>query len=92
GAPRPFPTPGYPWVPILFTLAGVGIVINLFFTETRDALLCSAILAAGVPVYLLWSAADRRRAVRSAAAAAVTVAGRPTAAPGAAAASEEPPA
>jgi APA family basic amino acid/polyamine antiporter len=60
-APRPFPTPGYPWVPIVFTLAGAGIVGNLFFTETRDALLGAAIITAGVPVYFLWRAAGRRR-------------------------------
>jgi APA family basic amino acid/polyamine antiporter len=56
-APRPFPTPGYPWVPLVFTLFGAGIVINLFFTATRDALLGTAIIAAGVPVYLFWRAA-----------------------------------
>jgi APA family basic amino acid/polyamine antiporter len=60
-APRPFPTPGYPWVPLVFTLVGAGIVANLFVTSTRDALLGSAIIAAGVPVYYLWRAAGRRR-------------------------------
>ena len=48
-------------MPIVFTLAGAGIVGNLFFTETRDALLGAAIVAAGVPVYFLWRAAGRRR-------------------------------
>jgi APA family basic amino acid/polyamine antiporter len=61
-APRPFPTPGYPWVPIVFSLVGVGIVINLFFTEAHDAWLGSAVLAAGVPVYYYWRAVGRRRA------------------------------
>ena len=46
-APRPFPTPGYPWVPLLFTLAGAGIVLNIFFTDTRNALIGTAIFAAG---------------------------------------------
>lgn len=57
-APRPFPTPGYPWIPILFTLAGAGIVINIFFTDPGNALMGVAIFALGVPVYFLW----RRRA------------------------------
>jgi APA family basic amino acid/polyamine antiporter len=61
-AARPFPTPGYPWVPILFTLAGAGIVLNLFYASPADALLGTAILAAGVPAFLLWRAAGRRRA------------------------------
>jgi len=63
-APRPFPTPGYPWVPLVFSLFGAGIVLNLFFTETRDALLGTAILAAGVPVYLLWRAHALRQTRR----------------------------
>jgi basic amino acid/polyamine antiporter, APA family len=55
-APRPYPTPGYPWVPLLFTLAGAGIVINLFFTGLSDALAGTAVLALGVPVYFFWRA------------------------------------
>jgi APA family basic amino acid/polyamine antiporter len=53
-APRPYPTPGYPWVPLLFTLAACGIVLNTFFADTRNALIGTAIFAAGVPVYFLW--------------------------------------
>ncbi|HEV8582512.1 MAG TPA: amino acid permease [Thermoanaerobaculia bacterium] len=53
-APRPFPTPGYPWIPILFTLAGAGIVVNIFFTDTYNALIGTAIFALGVPVYFVW--------------------------------------
>src|SRR5215218_3398547 len=54
GAPRPFPTPGYPWIPILFALAGAGIVINTFFTDPRNALVGTGIFALGVPVYYYW--------------------------------------
>jgi len=53
-APRPRPTPGYPWVPLLFTLAGAGIVVNIFFTGLRDALAGTAVLLLGIPVYFLW--------------------------------------
>jgi APA family basic amino acid/polyamine antiporter len=60
-APRPVPVPGYPWVPILFSLAGAGIVFNIFFTEPRNALMGSAIIALGVPVFLLWRAFGSRR-------------------------------
>lgn len=59
-APRPYPVPGYPWVPLLFALAGAGIVINLFFTSWRDTLAGSVVLALGVPVYWLWRRAGRR--------------------------------
>jgi len=61
GAARPYPTPGYPWVPLLFILAGAGIVINLFFTGLSDALAGTAVLALGVPIYFLWRAYGRRR-------------------------------
>jgi APA family basic amino acid/polyamine antiporter len=53
-SPRPFPVPLYPLVPILFTLAGLGIVINIFFTDTRNALMGTAIFLLGVPVYFYW--------------------------------------
>ncbi|PYQ14034.1 MAG: hypothetical protein DMH00_02755 [Acidobacteria bacterium] len=53
-APRPFPTPLYPWIPLLFTMAGAGIVLNLFITDPRNALMGSAIILLGVPIYFLW--------------------------------------
>ena len=53
-APRPFPVPAYPWVPLLFILAGLGIVLNIFFTDTRNALIGTAIFLLGVPVYYFW--------------------------------------
>lgn len=53
-APRPFPVPGYPVVPLLFILAGAGIVLNTFFADTRNALIGTAIFLLGVPVYYFW--------------------------------------
>lgn len=53
-APRPFAAPLYPWIPLLFIAFGVGIVVNLFITQARSALVGSAILAVGVPVFLAW--------------------------------------
>lgn len=60
-AARPYPTPGYPWVPVLFSLFGAGIVINLFFAEARDAWLGTAVLLAGIPAYFLWRRFAPRR-------------------------------
>jgi len=60
-SPRPYPVPAYPWVPLAFTLVGLGIVINVFFTAARDAWLGTGVLLAGVPAYLLWRHAARRR-------------------------------
>jgi APA family basic amino acid/polyamine antiporter len=53
-AARPYPTPAYPVVPLLFTLAGVGIVLNLFVADPRNAFAAAGVLALGVPVYLFW--------------------------------------
>ncbi len=58
GAARPFPTPLYPMVPAAFTLAGLGIVLNTYVADTGNALVGTAIIALGVPVYFVW----RRRA------------------------------
>jgi hypothetical protein len=38
-------------VPIV---AGLGIVANTFVTDTRNAVIGTIIIAAGVPVFLLW--------------------------------------
>lgn len=54
-APRPYPTPAYPIVPLLFTLAGLGIVLNLFIADPRNAFAAAGVLALGIPVYLFWS-------------------------------------
>jgi basic amino acid/polyamine antiporter, APA family len=54
GAPRPYRTPLYPVVPLVFILAGVGIVANTFIADTTNAVIGSAILAVGVPVFFVW--------------------------------------
>lgn len=54
GAPRPYPTPFYPLMPILFVVAGAGIVLNTFVADPRNALTGSAIILLGVPVFFLW--------------------------------------
>src|SRR5205814_3038376 len=46
-APRPFPAPLYPFVPLLFIAAGVGIVVNLYIADPATALVGSAVLGAG---------------------------------------------
>jgi len=60
-APRTFPTPLYPIVPVVFIIAGLGIVANTFVADTINALIGTAIIAIGVPVFFIW----RRRAARS---------------------------
>jgi APA family basic amino acid/polyamine antiporter len=59
-APRPRRVPFYPWTPLVFIAAGLGIVANTFVTDTRNALVGSAILLLGVPVYFLWKRSRAR--------------------------------
>ena len=53
-APRPYKTPLYPLTPILFIVAGLGIVINTFIADTKNAVIGAIIIAVGVPVFFLW--------------------------------------
>lgn len=55
-APRPHPTPLYPLTPLLFIVAGIGIVLSTFVDpETRlNAMIGAGIITLGVPVYFLW--------------------------------------
>ncbi len=53
-APRPQPTPLYPLTPILFTLAGAGIVLNTYIAQPQTALIGTVILLLGVPIYFLF--------------------------------------
>jgi len=54
-APRPQPVPLYPIVPLLFILAGTGIVANELITNWRNARIGALIILLGVPVYWLWN-------------------------------------
>jgi APA family basic amino acid/polyamine antiporter len=53
-APRPRPVPLYPLTPILFIIAGLGIVINTFITDWKNARIGALIIALGAPVFFLW--------------------------------------
>ncbi len=53
-APRPYPVPLYPLVPILFVAAATGIVANTFVADPRDAAIGTAIIALGIPVFFAW--------------------------------------
>jgi len=67
-APRPFRTPGYPWVPLVFvagTFAGLAAIVwGEWQARNYSPLVGLAIAAAGFPIYALTS---RRRAAAAAA-------------------------
>ena len=48
-----FKMPGYPWLPLLFVLAALGVAANVAVSQTRTALAGCAVAAVGVPLYAL---------------------------------------
>lgn len=51
--PRPYRARGYPWLPLLFLLAGVALLAGFIAGNTTESLYSLAALAASIPVYLL---------------------------------------
>jgi basic amino acid/polyamine antiporter, APA family len=57
--PRPFHAPGYPFLPALYAVAGMVLIVILLVANPRTTWPGYALVATGVPVYFLW----RRRTV-----------------------------
>jgi APA family basic amino acid/polyamine antiporter len=53
GAARPFSALGYPWAPAIFVIASALMVVNEMWRNPWPSLAGVALIAAGVPVYLL---------------------------------------
>ncbi|MBV8742821.1 MAG: hypothetical protein JOZ12_13615, partial [Sinobacteraceae bacterium] len=49
----------YPLVPALFLLASLGMILNALLTDPVNTGITFAIIASGVPLYLLWMARKR---------------------------------
>jgi APA family basic amino acid/polyamine antiporter len=62
-APRPYRAPLYPLLPLVFVVAGFGIVANMFVADPTNALIGTAIVGLGVPVFFAWRRWSRARAV-----------------------------
>jgi APA family basic amino acid/polyamine antiporter len=52
--PRPYLVPGYPWTPLVFTLAAAALVLNVIFSTPANAVAGLGIVALGVPAYFWW--------------------------------------
>lgn len=48
---RPYRTPGYPWVPAVFLVASVGMLVSALVQEPRLTLFGFALILVGLPVY-----------------------------------------
>lgn len=51
---RPYRVWGYPWVPALFLVASVAMVLNALVTQPVDTGITFGIILAGVPAWLAW--------------------------------------
>jgi basic amino acid/polyamine antiporter, APA family len=54
-AERPYKAFGYPWLPLLYIVAAVGIMVVLLLYKTQTAGRGMLIVLLGLPVYWLWS-------------------------------------
>jgi APA family basic amino acid/polyamine antiporter len=52
--PRPYKTWGYPFVPIIFILFAIWLVINTIMEAPRDAAIGAGIMLSGLPIYFYW--------------------------------------
>lgn len=51
---RPYKTPGYPWVPVVFILFAVFLTINTILEAPRDAAIGAGLVLSGLPLYFYW--------------------------------------
>jgi amino acid transporter len=58
---RPYRVWGYPWVPAVFLLASVFMVVNALVTDPRNTGITFLIILAGLPVYFAWAWRGRIR-------------------------------
>jgi APA family basic amino acid/polyamine antiporter len=58
-APSPYRMPGYPVVPALFVLAAGAVLVYTYASNLRNSLLGTALILAGVPLYLWIKARPR---------------------------------
>jgi APA family basic amino acid/polyamine antiporter len=63
--PGAFRVPGYPWTPAAFVAAAVFVVASSVLAAPRNALIGTALLALGVPVFWYWSREGRQAAKAS---------------------------
>ena len=52
--PRPYHVWGYPWVPALYILASVGILVNALWKQPVEGFFGVLLCVAGVPAYHWW--------------------------------------
>jgi basic amino acid/polyamine antiporter, APA family len=62
---RPYAVPGYPWTPLIFTVAAGALVLNVIISTPRNAAVGLAIVGLGIPAYFIWRAQKISEASRN---------------------------
>ena len=55
---RPYKTPFYPWIPIVFVLFAIILTVNTIMEAPRDAAIGTILILAGLPLYYYWKKND----------------------------------
>jgi APA family basic amino acid/polyamine antiporter len=56
---RPYRTWGYPWVPLVFVVSYIAILLHVTISRPNEALLGLGIVGLGVPIYFVWTRRGR---------------------------------
>jgi len=51
---RPYRTWGYPWVPVLFVLVALALILSTLIDSPRESLMGIALIVLGLPFYFYW--------------------------------------
>src|SRR5690348_15167830 len=51
---RPFRVPGYPWLPVLFALAALGIIVSAVLSSPMHAVFGIVLVLSGLPLYVFF--------------------------------------
>jgi len=52
--PRPYRTLGYPWVPGVFVLVAIVLILSTLFDSPRESLMGIGLIVLGLPFYFYW--------------------------------------
>jgi APA family basic amino acid/polyamine antiporter len=64
-AERPYRTPGYPVIPVIFLIVTAALLVNTLWTAPVQAFIGLALIALGLPVYWYWSRHNERNEIES---------------------------
>jgi basic amino acid/polyamine antiporter, APA family len=59
-AELPYKVPGYPVTPLLFVLAGTGLVANTIYAQPKNAAVGIGIILIGLPAYWFWRSKQKQ--------------------------------